>query len=204
MLNNISNFATSYLTQRFSYILASVRLLPIIQWMVAFHPVLNYLSKSSMFNKSVISMSSATSTFQPLCVFVYGTLLKGYSNHHRLVDNKVGVCDYIGKAITCNKYSMGVSTYPYVDPAIPRSIIHGEVYRVNTNAALDSLDELEEHPDWYIRTTIDVTLVEVAPEFDKAHKTGSIVSADIYFNPFMGKDGDGILVESGNYHDVAK
>ncbi len=61
---------------------------------------------------------------------------------------------------------------PFVNANYARSHILGEVYDVLTVEALDKLDRLEGHPDWYTRTPVIVDLDD---------GKGSI-EAEIYFN----------------------
>ena len=112
-------------------------------------------------------------------IFVYGTLLKGLENSHRLQSSK-----YLGKAVTTQIFYMvsnennGVVTssryeptkqldddvelykYPYLlkVPVAEKqegSQIVGEVYEVD-DTVLSELDALEDHPNTYIRQPIAV------------------------------------------------
>lgn len=146
-----------------------------------------------------------TTSFKPTYIFVYGTLMRGYGNH-RLLDESNGNCDYIGKAITCEKYAMFASGVPFVNPLISKTIIHGEVYRVNSYDVLEAVDRLEGHPDWYVRTTINIEFTEVSQAFLDTIPNHTTIPAEIYFNSMV-DDGptsiaDCICVESGNFHDV--
>ena len=74
------------------------------------------------------------------------------------------------------------------------TIIHGEVYEVECNEVLKALDELEGHPNWYVREEVPVHLT------DKEE----IVHAYIYFNYNVNDTEESTtqcsLVESGNYN----
>ena len=102
----------------------------------------------------------------PHLVFVYGTLRKGFCNHHFLRRAK-----FLGRARTKEKYALYVGEFPYVVKNRPVSFIVGEVYAVD-NAALAALDELEGHPNCYKREKIKVRLED-----------GQEVGAWIYFYP---------------------
>lgn len=105
---------------------------------------------------SIVSSPPSISTPLPneTLVFVYGSLLKGLTNHHRLqrTDNTVR---YLGPASTVDKYCMIGLGFPILSSAIPKYHIYGEIYGVQPSV-LESLDQLEGHPDAYVRTLIRV------------------------------------------------
>jgi gamma-glutamylcyclotransferase (GGCT)/AIG2-like uncharacterized protein YtfP len=76
-------------------------------------------------------------------VFVYGTLLRGQSNHHWLGNAKFLGADAIDQACLID-----LGEYPMLRPGTDR--ILGEVYQVSDKILAD-LDELEEHPIVYQR-----------------------------------------------------
>ena len=89
-------------------------------------------------------------------VFVYGSLLRGLHNHHLLRSARRV------KAPTCTASSEFVlldsrEGYPFAvsgeraREGDARSRLVGEVYEVS-DAELERLDELENHPNWYLRT----------------------------------------------------
>ena len=82
-------------------------------------------------------------------VFVYGTLLAGERNHGLLTGMDCLGADTLSGAILYN-----AGPYPYLRfDRSERSVEHsvnGEVYRVD-GTCLARLDELEEHPHWYVR-----------------------------------------------------
>ncbi len=145
----------------------------------------------------------------PLFLFTYGTLMRGYGNH-RFLNEEDGTCNHIGKAKTIKPYAMFASGVPFVNPNIERTHIYGEVYRINTEEALNALDRLEGHPDWYVRTTIDVELIEFDEDFVRCDANPTIsarrIKADIYFNSLVDDSpasiADAIFVESGNFRDM--
>ncbi|WP_457572215.1 gamma-glutamylcyclotransferase family protein [Desulfovulcanus sp.] len=105
-------------------------------------------------------------------VFVYGTLKKGYSNHHFLLD-----ASFIGPGRTQNKYTMYADSIPYVSPQPQTSYIYGELYLVNDDT-LRALDQLEEHPDFYVRRKVPVVIdakTYLAWMYFARYPSGSIV-----------------------------
>mmetsp|Transcript_2317 Transcript_2317/g.3650 ORF Transcript_2317/g.3650 Transcript_2317/m.3650 type:complete len:176 (-) Transcript_2317:344-871(-) len=125
----------------------------------------------------------------PKKIFTYGTLMTGFSNHF-LVEESV----YLGKARTVEQYALFTAEYPYVNSTINEISITGELYEVQTNKILQYLDELEGHPDVYIRTPCKVTMMD----------SGDIEDAEIYFYDRAATSGDGIeKVHSGNFCDSA-
>jgi len=107
-------------------------------------------------------MASAINTY-PL--FVYGTLKRGFGNHHFLQHSH-----FIDTAHTKLKYALYVSGIPFVTEKVQVSRIYGEVYMV-TEPTLKRIDALEGHPVWYCRKLIPVLL-------DK----GGEINAWLYFN----------------------
>ena len=112
------------------------------------------------------------------CLFVYGTLKKGFSNHHLLY-----WAEFAGAAKTLEKYSLYESGIPFVFKSESVSHIYGELYKVD-ELTLKIIDRLEGHPEWYRREEIEViTEKEVN------------VTAWLYFYP----EKRGKLVKSGRY-----
>ncbi|WP_428561905.1 MAG: gamma-glutamylcyclotransferase family protein [Solidesulfovibrio sp. DCME] len=86
-------------------------------------------------------------------IFAYGTLRRGYHNHHY-----VAGCPCLGAAETADAYAMYVSGgIPYLVADEPRCRIVGEVYRVDATR-LPAIDALEEHPRLYCRREVPVML----------------------------------------------
>lgn len=75
---------------------------------------------------------------KPIKVFVYGTLKKGYHNHHHL-----GTSSFLGEAVTQNTYTLTDCGFPYLIPDSDGLPVVGEVYLVDDPAVLMSLDALE-------------------------------------------------------------
>ena len=123
-------------------------------------------------------------------VFVYGTLKKGYSNHHFLLD-----ASFIGQGRTQNKYTMYADSIPYVCEQPQTSYIYGELYLVNDDI-LQALDQLEEHPFFYERKEISV-LVEgkicQAWMYFCHHPSGSLVPDGVFIEGETGGRKDGKL-----------
>uniref|UniRef100_A0A7S3LU12 Gamma-glutamylcyclotransferase family protein n=1 Tax=Palpitomonas bilix TaxID=652834 RepID=A0A7S3LU12_9EUKA len=96
-------------------------------------------------------MSSA----RPHLVFVYGTLKRGFFNHHLLQkEGAVYKCD----GITAEEYPLRCDKYfvPFLlNDAGSGKKVRGEVYSV-TDAVLADLDELEKVPIYYERKVVKV------------------------------------------------
>lgn len=81
-------------------------------------------------------------------IFVYGTLLRGESNHHLLMDAR-----FLGAALTEPVFSLfDLGGFPAMSPQGCTSIV-GEVYEVSQEV-LVAIDRLEGNPNWYTRTAI--------------------------------------------------
>ncbi len=81
-------------------------------------------------------------------VFVYGSLLKGESNSHLLAG-----AEFAGPAATLPEYRLvDLGAYPGVVAGGTAAIL-GEVYRV-PDGLMPRLDELEDHPTVYVRTSV--------------------------------------------------
>jgi gamma-glutamylcyclotransferase (GGCT)/AIG2-like uncharacterized protein YtfP len=109
-------------------------------------------------------------------IFVYGTLRRGFWNHHLLKDS-----EFIGEGITKEKYSLYADEIPYVVKE-PLTQIKGELYIVD-DETLERLDLLEGHPSFYTRELVDVIV------------DNKIYKAWIYFYPAP----EGELIKSGDY-----
>ena len=78
-------------------------------------------------------------------IFVYGTLKRGFYNHHYLEQER-----FVGEAITLHRYALYKNRIPYLQPSPPISHVHGEVYEVSPET-LRVIDVLEAHPYFYKR-----------------------------------------------------
>lgn len=91
-------------------------------------------------------------------VFVYGTLRRGFCNHHYLRRAQP-----LGRARTRDGYAMylfgGIPSLLRRQPGRP---VVGECYRVGAGV-LAGLDRLEEHPHVYRREPAPVILADGAP-----------------------------------------
>lgn len=85
-------------------------------------------------------------------LFVYGSLMKGYSNH-RVLDG----ARFIGRSKTMQGFRMhSLEFYPGVcHDADSGSQVHGEIYEVDADV-LTRVDRLEGHPRFYRRTLIQL------------------------------------------------
>uniref|UniRef100_A0A1Y1K5K6 Gamma-glutamylcyclotransferase family protein n=1 Tax=Photinus pyralis TaxID=7054 RepID=A0A1Y1K5K6_PHOPY len=87
-------------------------------------------------------------------VFVYGTLKTNEPNHHWFYKNEAGHSNFICNAQTIEKYPLIIATR-YNVPFLLHSAgvghyVKGEIYEVD-DIILKDLDELEEHPTFYVR-----------------------------------------------------
>ena len=110
-------------------------------------------------------------------IFVYGTLLRGLSNHAILAQAR-----FLGTARTKEPYALYVDTYPKVIRDEPVSPVTGELYLVD-GPTLALLDDLEDHPFMYRREQIAVIMDD-----------GEETLAWLYFHPQPG----GRLVAGGD------
>jgi gamma-glutamylcyclotransferase (GGCT)/AIG2-like uncharacterized protein YtfP len=87
-----------------------------------------------------------------------------------------------------------------VNSKIPQTEIQGEVFEVSCEEVLLWLDELEGHPDVYLRTSITALLEgEGASE---GGATATPVPVQIYFNDRAATEGEGVeAVPSGSFRD---
>jgi gamma-glutamylaminecyclotransferase len=85
-------------------------------------------------------------------VFVYGTLLRGLSNHALLAEAR-----FLGPARTKAAYALYVDYFPKVIREEPVSPIAGELYLVD-GLTLARLDDLEDHPFEYRREQVLVIM----------------------------------------------
>jgi len=85
-------------------------------------------------------------------LFIYGSLKKGFDNHHLLSKHS----KRLGKAITVGKFGMfedSFGNYPYLVP-VPKMRIHGELYLIERRELLERLDLFEGAPEYYERKKI--------------------------------------------------
>ncbi len=85
-------------------------------------------------------------------LFIYGSLKKGFDNHHLLSKHS----KRLGKAITVGKFGMfedSFGNYPYLVP-VPKMRIHGELYFIERRELLEKLDLFEGAPEYYERKKI--------------------------------------------------
>lgn len=90
-------------------------------------------------------------------VFVYGTLKRGFGNHHLLKNSK-----FIGVGYTCPRFAMLSGGFPVLvwpKGAGPRQRhVAGEIYEVD-DATMARLDTLESEGKMYDRRLLPVTYV---------------------------------------------
>eukprot|EP00003_Mantamonas_plastica_P025479 TRINITY_DN5002_c0_g2_i1.p1 TRINITY_DN5002_c0_g2~~TRINITY_DN5002_c0_g2_i1.p1 ORF type:complete len:161 (+),score=54.19 TRINITY_DN5002_c0_g2_i1:1-483(+) len=132
---------------------------------------------------------------ESILMFTYGTLRKGFHNHHYLEG-----AEYIGAATTAEQYSMytnhadesrGSKGIPFVNPEEKKICIRGDVYCISEKM-LKRIDGLEGHPNWYWREEIPVLM-----------DGGEEKTAWIYFNRIKGNDAKGAqYIDSGDFQDA--
>jgi len=107
-------------------------------------------------------------------VFVYGTLMTGHSNHH-LLQGLVGT-----PAVTVDShYKMqNHGGFPSINKEGNTQVI-GEVFEVNQRQ-LARLDDLENHPNWYKREEVQVTLHSSQLFCQRSCETLEVVTAWVY------------------------
>jgi len=99
------------------------------------------------------------------CVAVYGTLKRGYWNHHFLKG-----CKFIGRGITRGRYKLFDVGFPYAVPDRRGLPLLVEVYKLDSPQRLLSLDTLEGYPEHYLRKVETIHLED-----------GSTVEAWLYY-----------------------
>lgn len=87
-------------------------------------------------------------------LFVYGTLMRGYDNHHVLQPHtKFSECVSLKGFILLN-----IGKYPAILPSDEDATVQGELYWLeDVKQGLQQTDRLEGHPFPYHRQTVTVT-----------------------------------------------
>ncbi len=86
-------------------------------------------------------------------LFVYGTLKRGFCNHHYLKGSR-----FLSQATTAHPYPLVAPKkwYPYlIDKEGEGEYVEGELYMIDL-ATLKRIDRLEEYPLYYDRRVIEV------------------------------------------------
>lgn len=138
---------------------------------------------------SVISPSDDDAITFPLFMFVYGTLLKGFSNHYYMKN-----CHFLGTAHTVERYAMYVNRYPFVVSTQQHEQIQGEVYSIPDREVLAAIDRLEDHPSLYERRPEPVFINGDQQEGKR------LVTAQLYFCDRIDMT-EATLIEGGSYAD---
>lgn len=89
----------------------------------------------------------------PQLVFVYGTLKKGFYFHESYLGETKG--KFRGQARTNRNYSLYVDALPHLVFEGSDNGVKGELYEVDSEI-LKSLDDLEGHPRFYRRESIEI------------------------------------------------
>lgn len=120
----------------------------------------------------------------PNLVAVYGTLRKGFGNHGLLSAARL-----LDSGTTIDQYGMVCEGIPYVGSEVREdgNRIVVEVYAVD-DETLARLDGLENHPEWYTRKQVPITL-----------DNGVTVDAWLYFNDTVEYDGKKFYADYENY-----
>ncbi|XP_018393960.1 PREDICTED: putative gamma-glutamylcyclotransferase CG2811 isoform X2 [Cyphomyrmex costatus] len=121
-------------------------------------------------------------------IFVYGTLKRGEPNHGLIKDTANGYAKFLGLGRTTVQYPLVIATKYNIPMLLKKpntgNYVFGEIYDVDSNM-MERLDELEEHPKFYVRTEETVLLTSEASL--KPGKTFEEVSestkAWVYFLP---------------------
>ncbi|XP_067259984.1 gamma-glutamylaminecyclotransferase C-like isoform X2 [Chanodichthys erythropterus] len=116
-------------------------------------------------------------------VFVYGTLKRGQPNYFRMMDADNGRAEFVAHARTVERYPLVIAT-KYNIPFLLNvpgtgQRIQGEIYSVDKKM-LDFLDWLENCPEKYQRTTVQLEVQDGLGEGENTPKSGSIVEAFMY------------------------
>lgn len=86
--------------------------------------------------------------FQPVTVFVYGSLKKGYGLNAMLRE-----CTFVGVGVSARRYKMIHVGYPVITPAEDGHPVRGEIYVVRDSYTMARLDSVESS---YNRTPVKV------------------------------------------------
>ena len=129
-------------------------------------------------------------------VFVYGSLKKGFGNHHVLSAGrssfigrgKTAECDYLMTSALYFPYVMRPNEWPGIHSTlIPYcGFVTGELYCVDW-LGMKHLDRLEEHPTMYRRRPVKIILSE-----------GEYTEAEMYISDRFCSGGNVIRPDSNN------
>ena len=131
--------------------------------------------------------------FEPTLVLVYGTLKKPYGNH-RVLGNSKYICDAITEE---DYYSMFDGGFPFVSASKiheRHGRIKGELYLVEDENIMSSLDSLEGVPYMYVHERVVVKDVDSGMEHQAVMyvASGSTDEELRYDNPMQPNE-EGIL-----------
>lgn len=105
-------------------------------------------------------------------VFVYGTMMKGMRNYHRLLDSKVisqhahtpfNEDYWMSTRQTDGGYPAPIATRG--QPTRPKGSVFGEIYEIDNDTLL-LLDQMEGHPAVYRREKVSIQITELKPQKD--------------------------------------
>ncbi|XP_051745288.1 gamma-glutamylaminecyclotransferase C-like [Ctenopharyngodon idella] len=116
-------------------------------------------------------------------IFVYGTLKKGQPNYFRMTDPANGRAEFVAHARTVERYPLVIATkdnFPFLLNVPGKGQrVQGEIYSVDQKM-LEFLDEFEECPKLYQRTTVQLEVQDGLGEGENTLKSGSFVNASVY------------------------
>lgn len=121
-------------------------------------------------------------------VFVYGSLMQGFHNHHRLDGS-----EFLGRArtVTGGFRMLSLGSFPGLICYEGGGHVMGEVYEV-TAEVLKDLDRLEGYPRFYTRQQVAVRRTDGDPQAAEVTKAWVYTLADpkSYDDQFMVPDND--------------
>ncbi|XP_062862047.1 gamma-glutamylaminecyclotransferase B-like [Trichomycterus rosablanca] len=116
-------------------------------------------------------------------IFVYGTLKQGQPNHYRMLDAMNGKAEFLGRALTIDKYPLviaGEYNIPFLlNLPGEGQRVQGEIYRVN-DKMLKFLDWFEDCPKMYQRTEVLLEVEDWVGDEERKPKDSSTTKAFIY------------------------
>lgn len=102
-----------------------------------------------------------------MLVFVYGTLKKGFGNHHLLHN-----CPYKGKGHIQGTKMLNLGAFPGMIPDESKKV-QGELYEIN-EFTLKRLDRLEGHPHFYTRHLAQVHVPPSGASAETPHQAETV------------------------------
>lgn len=108
---------------------------------------------------------------------VYGTLKRGYGNHHLIVHKNL---QFFGTAVTKDPaFTMFGGGFPIVTEE-PKHHVSVELFSFDNDHDIEMIDRLEGHPNWYVRKPFTFVTGKLTNDGD--YEEGEIV-AEMYVMP---------------------